>query len=63
MADFFILIHPILAEVRLNLPAEWQKGSKRRLGRDPTKPPDLLKCWAYQPNLKLLDRLVALIAI
>lgn len=63
MADFFILIHPILAEVRLNLPAEWQKGSKRRLGRNPTKPPHLLKYWVYQPNLRLLDKLVALMAM
>lgn len=63
MADFFILIHPILAAVRLNLPAERQKGSKRRLGRDPTKPPHLLKCWVYQPNLRLLDMMVTLIAM
>ena len=63
MADFFILIHPILAEVRLNLPTEWQKGNKRRLGRDQTKLPHLLKCWVYQPNLQLLDMMVTLMAM
>ena len=49
--------------VRYMYPTFGRLVSKRRLGRDPTKPPHLLKCWVYQPNLQLLDELVALMAM